>query len=121
MMSMDFPTDSRNGKRTTVVAHPRLRWCAYYPLIGLLFSVVSAPLIVEPLGVWPTLAYLTLSTAVFASLALLGSRVDVIRLDYLKGGTSGLEGLTGAGRLNQLYLSVAYALSMAALFAYLGM
>ena len=33
MMSMDFPTDGKNGKRTTVVSFPRLRWCTIYPIL----------------------------------------------------------------------------------------
>jgi 1,4-dihydroxy-2-naphthoate octaprenyltransferase len=120
MMSMDFPTDRKNGKRTTIVAHPFLGWCAYYPLIGLAFSLLLAPFIAGELGLLPTLAFVVLSSVVFAALAALGARVDAIRLDYLAGKLSGLEGLTGAGRLNQLYVSIAYALSLTALFAYLG-
>ena len=42
-------------------------------------------------------------------------------MDYLAGKLSGLEGLTGKGRMDQLYLSVVYAFSLIALFAYLGM
>ena len=121
MMSMDFPTDRKNGKRTTIVAHPGLRWCACYPMIGLMFIVVSAPFIAGPFGLWQTAAFLGMSTAVFLILAFLGSRVDAIRLDYLAGRLFGLEGLTGAGRLNQIYLSIVYALSLATLFIYLGM
>jgi 1,4-dihydroxy-2-naphthoate octaprenyltransferase len=120
MMSMDFPTDRKNGKRTTIVAHPGLRWCAYYPLIGLAFALISALFVAGALGPWPTAAFLGLSSAVFISLAILGEKVDDIRLDFLKGKLAGLEVLTGAGRLNQLYLSIVYAFSLTALFAYLG-
>jgi 4-hydroxybenzoate polyprenyltransferase len=120
MMSMDFPTDRKNGKRTTIVAHPGLRWCAYYPLIGLAFSLVSAPFIAGALGPLSTASFVVISTGVFVALATLGAKVDAIRLDYLAGKLAGLEGLTGSGRLNQLYLSIAYALSLTALFAYLG-
>jgi hypothetical protein len=73
------------------------------------------------MGPWPTMVYLTTATVTFAALAWLGGRVDGIRLDYLAGRTSDMEGVTGAGRLNQLYLSVAFAFSMAGLFAILGM
>ena len=121
MMSMDFPTDRKNDKRTTIVAHPELRWCTYYPLIGLIFSVVSTPLIASSLGSLPAMAFLIVSAAAFVWLAVLGSKVDTIRLDYLAGKVVGPEALTGAGRLNQLYLSVVYALLIAGLFAYLGM
>ncbi|HEY3420121.1 MAG TPA: prenyltransferase [Methanomassiliicoccales archaeon] len=121
MMSMDFPTDRENGKRTTIVTHPRLRWCMYYPLTGLFFTIVSAPLIMDALPPFPAAAFLGVTVVVFALLALLGSKVDRIRLDYLAGRTSNMEGATGAGRLYQLYLSVVYALSLAALFAYLRM
>jgi hypothetical protein len=79
-----------------------------------------APFIAVSLGTWPTAAFVVISSLVFASLAALGARVDGIRLDYLAGELAGLEGLTGSGRLNQLYLSIAYALSLTALFAYLG-
>jgi 1,4-dihydroxy-2-naphthoate octaprenyltransferase len=121
MMSMDFPTDRKNGKRTTIVAHPGLRWCAYYPLVGLAFTLVSAPFIAGTLGLWPTSAFLGVSVAAFVVLSLLGSGVDTMRLDFIQDKLGRLEGLTGAGRLNQLYLSVVYALSLAALFVYLGM
>jgi 4-hydroxybenzoate polyprenyltransferase len=121
MMSMDFPTDRKNGKRTTIVAHPRLKWCMYYPLMGLFFAIGSAPLMIGTLTPWSAAAFLGATAIVFALLAFLGSRVDSIRLEYLAGRTSNLEGATGAGRLSQLYLSVVYAFSLAALFAYLGM
>jgi 1,4-dihydroxy-2-naphthoate octaprenyltransferase len=120
MMSMDFPTDRKNGKRTTIVSHPALKWCAYYPLIGLAFSLVMTPFIAGSLGAWPTAAFVVISSLVFVSLAALGARVDAIRLDYLAGELAGLEGLTGSGRLNQLYISIAYALSLTAVFTYLG-
>ncbi len=121
MMSMDFPTDRKNGKRTTVVAHPTLRWCTYYPLIGLAITFVSLPLIASNLGIFPSLAFLAISAATFISLARLGSSVDSVRLGYLAGVMAEVEGVTGAGRLRQLYLSIAYAFSLAILFAYLGM
>jgi 1,4-dihydroxy-2-naphthoate octaprenyltransferase len=120
MMSMDFPTDRQNGKRTTIVAHPGLRWGAIYPLIGLAFTLVSAPFIAGELGLLPTVVLVVLSSVVFMALAIFGARVDAIRLDYLAGKLAGLEGRTGSGRLNQLYLSIAYALSLTAVFAYLG-
>jgi len=121
MMSMDFPTDRMNGKRTTIVAHPSLWWCAYYPLLGLAFALVSAPFIAGTLGLWPTAAFLVMSTAVFAALSLFGSRVDGVRLAFIADRLARPEGLMGARRLSQLYLSVVYALSLAALFGYLGM
>jgi 1,4-dihydroxy-2-naphthoate octaprenyltransferase len=121
MMSMDFPTDRMNGKRTTIVAHPSLWWCAYYPLLGLAFALVSAPFIAGTLGLWPTAAFLVMSTAVFAALSLFGSRVDGMRLAFIGDRLARPEGLTGSRRLSQLYLSVVYALSLAALFGYLGM
>jgi 1,4-dihydroxy-2-naphthoate octaprenyltransferase len=120
MMSMDFPTDRKNDKRTTVVVHPGMKWCEYYPLLGLAFAIISTPFIADSLGFLPTTAYLAISVAAFVSLAVLGRKVDAIRLDYLTGNVTGLEGLTGAGRLNQLYLSVVYSVTLTSLFIYIG-
>ncbi len=120
MMSMDFPTDRRNGKRTTVVSFPRIRMCTYYPLIGLVIALAATLFMIQPLGLQPALAYGTISGATFASLIYYGNKVDKLRLSYLDGRVEDPEALSGPLRLGQLYISTAYGFVLGALFALMG-
>lgn len=120
MMSMDFPTDMANGKTTTVGKYPRLRWCTYYPAIGLVLALLSPVVLYQYLGALPTLFFVIISAAVFSLLIVYGLKADNVRLQYLDGATDNPEGESGYIRLRQLYLSTAYAFSLAILFAILG-
>jgi 1,4-dihydroxy-2-naphthoate octaprenyltransferase len=114
MMSMDFVSDRANGKRTTVVTYPRLRWCTIIPLIGLGIVVGGSPVLAAAMGVGPALGVVGLTGAVLAALSLIGSRADAERLAILDEGGDALD-QTGRYRLQQLYLSVAFAVGLSAL------
>lgn len=120
MMSMDFPTDRINGKRTTVVTFPRSRWCTIYPMIGSLL-VLASPFLLEPsMGSTSAIFFLLLSAPAFIALIAYGRAVDDIRIRYLDGESVEIEGPTGKARLNQLYCAVVYALVLSAFFLLLG-
>jgi 4-hydroxybenzoate polyprenyltransferase len=116
MMSMDFPTDRSNGKRTTVVTFPRLRWCTFYPLIGLAVVLLGSPILLAAAGPAFTTVFLLISIVVFLALSWYGARVDALRLRYLEGMEKDPEGHSGYVRLRQLYLSLAYAILLSGLF-----
>ncbi len=120
MMSMDYPNDHLNDKRTTIVSFPRVHWCTYYPLIGLGVELISSALLVGLIGLLPTLVYAIPSSLVFVVLAWYGWRVDHLRDEYLAGRLPNPEGGSGHIRLRQLYLSIAYAGFLAVFFAVLG-
>ncbi len=116
MMSMDFPIDRTNGKRTTVVTFPRLRWCTYYPMIGLAVALLGSPLLMATGGPAFTTVFVLISVAVFLALSWYGARVDALRFRYLEGREKDPEGRSGYIRLRQLYLSLAYAILLSGLF-----
>jgi 1,4-dihydroxy-2-naphthoate octaprenyltransferase len=116
MMSMDFQTDRANGKRTTVVAFPRVRWCTAFPLIGLCAVIIGTPILVMAMGTWQGLLVAGLSGAVLMALSIMGSRADNERLAVLDKG-EGANDLSGRCRLQQLYLSVAFAVSLSLILA----
>jgi 1,4-dihydroxy-2-naphthoate octaprenyltransferase len=120
MMSMDYPNDRLNDKRTTIVSFPHLHWCTYYPLLGLGAALISSILLVGLIGLVPALIYAIPSSLVFVVLAWYGWRVDQLREKYLKGLLPDPEGGSGHIRLRQLYLSIAYAGFLAVFFALLG-
>jgi 4-hydroxybenzoate polyprenyltransferase len=120
MMSMDYPNDRLNDKRTTIVTFPHVRWCTYYPLIGLVAALISSALLVGLIGLLPALVYAIPSSLVFIVLAWYGWRVDYLREEYLSGRLPDPEGGSGHIRLRQLYLSIAYAGFLAVFFAVLG-
>jgi 1,4-dihydroxy-2-naphthoate octaprenyltransferase len=120
MMSMDYPTDAKNNKRTTVVAHPKVKWCTYFPLAGLVISLIGAIFVFQEEGAIPTLAFVALTVVCFGLLAWYGSKVDQIRLDTLAGKQLAIESKSGDLRLKQLYISSLYAASLAVTFAILG-
>ncbi len=120
MMSMDFPTDKLNGKRTTIVAHPHLRWCTYYPMMGLVLSILSPLVLLSELGLYATIVLSIISIAVFLALVGYGYKVAGVRLQYLAGLVANPEGRSGYIRLRQLYLSIAYAVVLASFFTVLG-
>ncbi len=116
MMSMDFPTDSRNGKRTTIVTFPRLRWCTFFPTLGCV-AVMLSPLLMAPyFGLRQSILFLALSMLAFIILVFLGKKVDELRLEYLRDQTKDPEGKTGELRLYQLYVSIAYAAILTCFF-----
>jgi 1,4-dihydroxy-2-naphthoate octaprenyltransferase len=120
MMSMDSRSDRANGKRTTVVTFPDLRWCTYYPLIGLAVALVGTPVVLNEMGPWTAGAFLLLSASTFITLAWLGGRADDLRRNDADDDGGILEALSGRYRLQQLYLSVAYAISVSALLVSFG-
>ncbi len=120
MMSMDFPTDRINGKRTTIVAHPFLRWCTCFPLIGFVLSMASTFLLISYLGVAPAIVFGIMSASIFMVLIYYGHLVDESRIQFLKGQLSNMEEKSGNLRLRQLYLAVVYAILLSSLFAILG-
>ncbi|MGD1060146.1 MAG: prenyltransferase [Methanomassiliicoccales archaeon] len=120
MMSMDFPTDRKNGKRTTVVSFPNVRVCAYYPTIGLAIALISTPFLVQAIGAIQTISFAIISILAFAGLIFYGNKVDELRLRYLGGKVADPEGQSGPLRLGQLYISTAYGFILGALFALMG-
>lgn len=112
MMSMDYPTDLANGKLTTVVRYPAVRYCTGFPMLGLAAAVGALPAL-SSLGGWRGLSAVLLCIMVFVILIALGHRVDVLRLRYLEGGTDRPEPLSGDLRLGQLYASVLFSLALA--------
>ncbi|HUL40068.1 MAG TPA: prenyltransferase [Methanomassiliicoccales archaeon] len=120
MMSMDYPTDRLHKKNTTVVSHPRLRWCTYFPLIGMAFAMISPALLYQVIGWGPALLFAGISAAFLLVVAIWGKRVDDVRLSFLGGTSSDVERRSGDMRLNQLYLAIVYAFLIAAYFAMLG-
>ncbi len=120
MMSMDYRSDRENGKRTTVVTFPRLRWCTYYPLIGLAVAFLGTPVILEEMGPSLAVAFILLSTAAFSLLAWYGSKADDIRLMDAGADDDAQEAISGRYRLHQLYLSVIYATVLSAVLVLMG-
>ncbi len=120
MMSMDYPTDRLHGKRTTVVTYPRLRWSTYFPLIGMVFALLSPIFLYQEIGVLPSIIFGAISGIFLLVVAIWGNRVDNVRLSFLDGKSSDVERRSGDMRLNQLYLSIAYAFLIAVYFAVLG-
>jgi 1,4-dihydroxy-2-naphthoate octaprenyltransferase len=120
MMSMDYPTDRTHGKNTTMVRHPRLRWCTYFPLIGMAFAAVSPALLYQEIGMGQALVFAAISVIFLSVVSMLGRRVDDIRISFLEGKVSDVERRSGDMRLNQLYLSIIYAFLIAGYFAVLG-
>ncbi len=120
MMSMDFPTDRLNDKRTTIVAFPELKWCTYFPLAGLVLGMISVFFLVPEIGLFAASFFGIISFVIFVFLVDYGSKVDHTRLEYLNGRIDDPEARTGYIRLRQLYLSVIYATIIAAFFVVLG-
>mgnify|MGYP005834246179 CR=1 FL=1 len=120
MMSMDYPSDVRHRKWTTVAIAPALRYCTLYPLLGLVLAAVSLPVLISELGAVPALAYLSVTGVVLSLLAWYGSKVDGLRHRYLRGEVTDMEGRSGDVRLRQLYLSVGYAAVLVAFFVWMG-
>ncbi|HXZ23323.1 MAG TPA: prenyltransferase [Methanomassiliicoccales archaeon] len=120
MMSMDFPTDRKNDKLTSIVAFPRLRWCTYYPSIGLFAAVLASVLLFDQMGPGPTIIFAGLAGIAFAVLIWYGHRVDRLRLDFLAEKVTDPEAAAGPLRLGQLYTSIVYAAVLAVFFALMG-
>jgi hypothetical protein len=111
MMSMDYPTDSANGKVTTVVRWPRARYCTIYPLIGLLVMVAVLPLMTT-VDAGAAIPLALVSAVAFSVLAWFGWRADSLRIQHIDGVGDRPEKGSGHLRLGQLYISVALALSL---------
>jgi 1,4-dihydroxy-2-naphthoate octaprenyltransferase len=120
MMSMDYRSDRANGKRTTVVMFPHLRWCTYYPLIGLAVALIGTPVVLGGMGPSLALAFILLSTTTFIILAWFGKKADDLRLTDKGAIDDGQEYLSGRYRLRQLYLSVIYATLLTVILLSLG-
>lgn len=120
MMSMDFPTDRANGKRTTVVALPRLRYCTLYPLIGLTVALAAWPFLLTTMGLGLSTSFMIITTCAFLVLAWYGSQADDQRLVFLEGKAAEHERSTHTLRLQQLYASIAYAFVLSIMFAVAG-
>jgi 4-hydroxybenzoate polyprenyltransferase len=114
MMSMDYPSDRVHGKITTVVRWPAVRYCAGYPMLGLAAAVGGIPVLAS-LGGWPAASAVLLCVLTFAVLAIIGRRVDDLRLRYLKGDGRDPEAPSGDLRLGQLYASVLFSAALAAI------
>lgn len=113
MMSMDYPTDQANGKITTVVRWPRIRYCLGYPVLGLAVAVGTVPVLAS-IGGWEAVAAVIVSVLTFLVLAFLGSRVDELRLRFIDGRTDRPEGVSAHIRLGQLYVSVVFSVVLSA-------
>lgn len=111
MMSMDYPTDRSNGKITTVVRWPRVRYCTGYPMLGLAVAVGAVPALFS-LGGWPAASAVLMCVLTFAVLAFLGHRVDGLRFRYLDGDMERPEKISAGIRLGQLYTSVAFSIAL---------
>lgn len=120
MMSMDYRSDRENGKRTTVVAFPRFRWCTYYPMIGLAVALIGTLIVWEEMGPSTAVAFIILSTAAFTLLAWLGKKADDIRLTDAGANDDVPEAASGRYRLRQLYISVIYATLLSAVLVLIG-
>ncbi len=120
MMSMDFPTDRLNDKRTTVVVFPRLRWCTFYPSIGLFAAVLASVILIDQIGLAAAVLFAGLTGTAFAVLIWYGHRVDRLRLDFLAGKVADPEAAAGPLRLGQLYTSIIYAFVIGVFFALMG-
>ncbi len=113
MMSMDYPTDRINGKVTTVVRWPRVRYCTGFTLFGLAVTVGSIPTFVSQ-DVWLAIPSVALSVTTFTVLAVLGYRVDDLRFRFLAGEVERPEGTSGSMRLGQLYTTVVFSIALSA-------
>lgn len=111
MMSMDYPTDRSNGKITTVVRWPSVRYCTGYPMLGLAAAVGAMPAFISLAG-WAAASAVLLCALTFAGLAFLGNRVDGLRFRYLRGEGPRPEEMSGSIRLGQLYMSVVFAVAL---------
>ena len=116
MMSMDAEADRAHGKMTTVATFPRLRWCTWYPAIGLAILVVGSPLLVDDLGVGTAVLMVGISALALISLAAIGHMVDARRLLHAASKGEGTEAFTGRCRLRQLYISIIFSIALSALF-----
>ncbi len=115
MMSMDLPSDIRNGKITTVGRHPTLPWGLIFPGIGLLIATALIVLVLPgAMGSSGALLIAAITVPVYLVLAALGSRVDVVRRAYLRGVEAAFEEKTGNLRLLQLYVSIFYSVALLA-------
>ncbi len=109
MMSMDYPTDRSNGKVTTVVRWPRVRYCTGYPMLGMAAAIGAVPALAS-VGGWPATLAVLMCVLTFVILAVLGHRVDSLRFKYLDGEIGDPEGTSAPIRLGQLYTSVAFSI-----------
>lgn len=120
MMSMDYRTDKEAGKRTTVVKHPRWRWCEAFPALGLIPFLASIPLAYSSMSYWGLVAYAALSTATFLALTSLGRRADRVRMEHIDRPGGRMEERSNDVRLKQLYISILYAVGLSAIFLQQG-
>ncbi len=120
MMSMDYPSDSLNGKETTVVRYPRSHWCALFPAIGLGAFIISLPFAAALMSSAALLGYTVLSVTVFLALMAYGRKADHLRFAHLDGRVDGMESRSNDLRLKQLYTSVLYAAGLSVIFLNMG-
>ncbi|MDW5563557.1 MAG: UbiA family prenyltransferase [Methanomassiliicoccus sp.] len=111
MMSMDYPTDRLNGKITSIVRWPHVRYCTGYPMLGLAVAIGAIPVLILIGGLTATTA-VCLCVLTFAVLAALGSGVDDLRLKFIYGGVQQPEGMSARLRLGQLYVSVLFSVAL---------
>jgi 1,4-dihydroxy-2-naphthoate octaprenyltransferase len=111
MMSMDYPTDRSNGKMTSVVRWPEVRYCGGYSMLGLAVAIGAAPVILS-LGGWVAASVILASVLTFLALAVLGFRVDDLRLRFIGGKVDRPEGVSAHMRLGQLYVSVLFSIAL---------
>jgi 1,4-dihydroxy-2-naphthoate octaprenyltransferase len=111
MMSMDYPTDRSNGKVTTVVRWPGVRYCTGYPMLGLAAAFGAVPAL-SSLGGWEAALAVLLCVLTFTVLAAMGHRVDILRFNYLRGEVERPEGTSASIRLGQLYASVVFSIAL---------
>jgi 4-hydroxybenzoate polyprenyltransferase len=112
MMSMDYKVDRLNGKMTTIASYPAVRWCTIYPLLGIGPILLCLPFVAASIGAGPAILIALLSALILIILSLIGSEADKERLLSLSIGAKDIASSTGNLRLNQLYLSVAFAITL---------